>query len=40
MKNKTTPTTGLLLDMAANRFRKGLAELIALEAAAPQATRP
>jgi vanillate O-demethylase monooxygenase subunit len=39
MKNKTTPTTGLLLDMAANRFRKGLAELIALEAAAPQLTR-
>jgi len=35
MKNKTTPTTGLLLDMAANRFRKGLAELIALETAAP-----
>lgn len=31
MKNKTTPTTGLLLDAAASRFRKGLAELIAAE---------
>ncbi|MBC7608662.1 MAG: aromatic ring-hydroxylating dioxygenase subunit alpha [Polaromonas sp.] len=31
MKNKTTPTSGLLLDIAANRFRKDLAALIALE---------
>lgn len=31
MKHKTTPTTGLLLDAAANRFRKGLAERIARE---------
>lgn len=35
MKNKTSPTTGLLLDAAANRFRKGLAERIAREAAGP-----
>ena len=34
MKNKTSPTTGLLLDAAANRFRKGLADLIASETAA------
>jgi vanillate O-demethylase monooxygenase subunit len=33
MKNKTTPTTGLLLDAAASRFRKGLAKLIAQEKA-------
>ena len=33
MKNRSTPTTGLLLDAAANRFRKGLAERIAREAA-------
>ena len=31
MKNRTTPTTGLLLDAAANRFRKGLDALIAKE---------
>ena len=31
MKHKTTPTTGLLLDAAASRFRKGLAELISRE---------
>lgn len=31
MKHKTTPTTGLMLDAAASRFRKGLAELIAKE---------
>jgi len=31
MKNKTTRTTGLLLDAAANEFRKGLAERIARE---------
>jgi hypothetical protein len=31
MKSKTTPTTGLLLDEAASRFRKGLAKLIAQE---------
>lgn len=31
MKNKTTQTTGLLLDAAASRFRKGLADLIARE---------
>ena len=37
MKNKTGKTTGLLLDAAANRFRKGLADLIALEAAAQEA---
>jgi len=37
MKHKTTPTTGLLLDAAATRFRKGLTERIAREngAAAP-----
>ena len=33
MKHKTTPTTVLLLDAAASRFRKGLAELIAQEEA-------
>jgi vanillate O-demethylase monooxygenase subunit len=38
MKNKTTPNTGLLLDVAANRFRKGLSDLIAKEISAPQAT--
>ena len=38
MKNKTTPTTGLLLDAAANRFRKGLAELIEQETAAQAAS--
>ena len=32
MKHKTTPTTGLLLDAAASRFRKGLTERIAREA--------
>ena len=32
MKHKTTPTTGLLLDAAASRFRQGLARLIAVEA--------
>ena len=32
MKHRTTPTTGLLLDAAASRFRQGLARLIALEA--------
>jgi hypothetical protein len=37
MKNKTTPNTGLLLDVAANRFRKGLSELIAKEIAESQA---
>ncbi len=37
MKNKTTPTTGLLLDAAANRFRAGLAELIEREAQAQAA---
>ena len=31
MKNKTTPNTGLLLDAAASRFRKGLMERIAQE---------
>ena len=31
MKNRSTQSTGLLLDAAANRFRKGLAELIARE---------
>ncbi|MEO8546391.1 MAG: aromatic ring-hydroxylating dioxygenase subunit alpha, partial [Burkholderiaceae bacterium] len=31
MKHKTTPNTGLLLDAAASRFRKGLADLIARE---------
>ena len=36
MKHKTTPTTGLLLDAAASRFRKGLAARIAREAS-PQA---
>ena len=36
MKAKTTPTTGLLLDAAASRFRKGLAERIAAEQAAVQ----
>ena len=38
MKHKTTPTTGLLLDAAASRFRKGLAELIAQEQADLAAT--
>ena len=37
MKHKTTPTTGLLLDAAANRFRKGLDALIAQEEAQAQA---
>ena len=32
MKHKTKPPTGLLLDLAARRFRRGLARLIALEA--------
>ena len=32
MKHKTTPTTGLLLDVAASRFRQGQARLIAPEA--------
>ena len=32
MKDKTTPTTGLLLDAAASRFRQGLARLITVEA--------
>ena len=32
MKHKTTPITGLLLDVAASRFRTGLARLIAIEA--------
>jgi len=36
MKNKTTPNTGLLLDAAASRFRKGLAEQIAQENASVQ----
>ncbi len=31
MRHKTTPTTGLLLDAAATRFRKGLADRIAQE---------
>jgi vanillate O-demethylase monooxygenase subunit len=38
MKTKTTPTTGLLLDAAAARFRKGLAALIAKEVAQASAT--
>jgi Vanillate O-demethylase oxygenase C-terminal domain len=37
MKHKTTPTTGLLLDAAATRFRKGLAELVAQEQAQGEA---
>jgi hypothetical protein len=32
MKNRSTQTTGLLLDAAANRFRAGLAALIEAEA--------
>jgi hypothetical protein len=40
MKHKTTPTTGLLLDAAASRFRKGLAELIAREQATNEAAAP
>ena len=36
MKNKSTPTTGLLLDAAAHRFRKGLAERIARETPAQE----
>lgn len=37
MKHRTTPTTGLMLDRAANQFRKGLEELIARERSeAPQ----
>ncbi len=36
MKNSSTQTTGLLLDAAASRFRKGLAERIAAEQAAVQ----
>ena len=39
MKHKTTPTTGLQLDVAASRFRQRLARLIALEAR-PQANLP
>ncbi|MEO7243228.1 MAG: aromatic ring-hydroxylating dioxygenase subunit alpha [Variovorax sp.] len=35
MKQKTTPTASLLLDAAATRFRRGLAERIARENAAP-----
>ena len=34
MKNSSTKTTGLLLDAAATRFRKGLSELITRESAA------
>lgn len=33
MKNRSTQTTGLLLDAAANRFRKRLAEMIVAESA-------
>ncbi len=36
MKNRSTQTTGLLLDAAAARFRKGLAERIARESAAQE----
>jgi hypothetical protein len=32
MKNRSTQTTGLLLDAAANRFRTGLTALIEAEA--------
>ena len=32
MKNRSTQTTGLLLDAAANRFRAGLATLIEAQA--------
>jgi len=38
MKHKSTATTGLLLDAAASRFRKGLGELIAQEQAQVAAT--
>ena len=37
MKHKTGKTTGLLLDAAANRFRKGLSERMAAEAATQSA---
>ena len=37
MKNRNTQTTGLLLDAAASRFRKGLEQRIAAEQAAVQA---
>jgi phenylpropionate dioxygenase-like ring-hydroxylating dioxygenase large terminal subunit len=37
MKNRTGKTTGLLLDAAANRFRKGLSERLWAEAAAAEA---
>ncbi len=40
MKHKTTPTTGLLLDAAATRFRKGLAERIARENGAAATLAP
>ena len=36
MKNRSTKTTGLLLDAAASRFRKGLSELITREADAQE----
>ena len=38
MKNRSTQTTGLLLDAAANRFRKRLAALIAAESAPQEAS--
>jgi len=38
MKNKTTPTTGLLLDAAAARFRKGLAQRIGRESGVQEAS--
>lgn len=38
MKHKTGKTTGLMLDAAANRFRKGLSERMAAEAATQSAT--
>jgi len=38
MKARTGRTTGLLLDAAATRFRKGLADLIARESTSPQTT--
>ncbi len=37
MKKQSGRTTGLLLDAAANRFRKGLAEMIAQEAVTQEA---
>jgi hypothetical protein len=43
MKNRSSQTTGLLLDAAATRFRRGLAERIqreAAEAPAPPDARP